>query len=156
MQFEIFRFNTAAAKQNNELVVTVYVAVRFWHHRSSALRFDPPSCLANVASGSAASVVFALDSAETPTAAAVTFSAALSLLHNKTSHFHFRQFSFVINPIVSTMHHNRQWKLSCRLTLTNPKDKHISILLTMTYNTILQQYTSTSRHFSTFSRATEN
>ena len=69
-------------------MATVYVAVRFWHHRSRALRFDPPSCLASVVSGSAANDVFELDNPPTP--AAVAFSEEqLSLLNNKISNDNF-------------------------------------------------------------------
>jgi len=50
------------------------------------LRFDPPSCLASVVSGSAAKDVFELDNPPTPAAAAVVFSEEqLSLLNNKIS-----------------------------------------------------------------------
>jgi len=37
----------------------VYVAVLFWHHFNSALRFDPPNCLARALRGSDALVAAA-------------------------------------------------------------------------------------------------
>ena len=84
-------FNSFIALSAN--MVTVYVAVRFWHQRSSALRLDPPSCLASIASGSAVNDVFAANNVETPAVAAVTFSELLSLLNSKTSNCNCRQLS---------------------------------------------------------------
>jgi len=75
---------TAFFRALNRDCPTVYAAVRFWHQRSSALRFDSRGCFASVASGSAANDVFALDIATTSTAAVATFSEMLSL-HNNTA-----------------------------------------------------------------------
>lgn len=43
---------TVRTTRQLEQVQTVYVAVRFWHHFNSALRFEPPSCFAKDANGS--------------------------------------------------------------------------------------------------------